>query len=386
MALLPAQILLLLLASPARAEPRTDCEFPVRRSRVLSTWQSSFDDGPNCFFNRSHTDEEFIIKNKTRSYRFFHSANESSADGGFHWFAVQLNEPLLIRSVTVKGREELSGPGALAENSSFIVSCTQLCGGKPTFTPSNVQQQQLCFPNGSCTASQELRVPRAQPQHAGSYICRLGSVEKRTTVAVLYPPLSVSISVQKSDNCQRLSDLIVIFSSSVSKPLPKHRCSAESDEVLVRNLTRLTLVEQSSSRDGSVSQWKLDTDERLSRALVTCSAVQTLPEGIEFRQVHSARARLSCPGKLSELGAKGHAACAAAFFGIGFAASSLLCALFRLTGVHCHAKPAQQIPGAERTEMLSRAGASAAGRPQDAATDYENSEYKLENAAGVYID
>uniref|UniRef100_A0A1I8JJM5 MATH domain-containing protein n=1 Tax=Macrostomum lignano TaxID=282301 RepID=A0A1I8JJM5_9PLAT len=72
-------------------------EFPIRQSRVLSTWQSSFDDGQTCFYNRSRTDEESVLKNKTFSYRFFHSKGQNSADGGFHWFAVQLNEPLLIR-------------------------------------------------------------------------------------------------------------------------------------------------------------------------------------------------------------------------------------------------------------------------------------------------
>uniref|UniRef100_A0A1I8GI97 MATH domain-containing protein n=1 Tax=Macrostomum lignano TaxID=282301 RepID=A0A1I8GI97_9PLAT len=72
-------------------------EFPIRQSRVMSSWQSSFDDGQTCFYNRSHTDEESVLKNKTFSYRFFHSKDKSSADGGFHWFSVQLNEPVLIR-------------------------------------------------------------------------------------------------------------------------------------------------------------------------------------------------------------------------------------------------------------------------------------------------
>uniref|UniRef100_A0A1I8H6C8 Pep_M12B_propep domain-containing protein n=1 Tax=Macrostomum lignano TaxID=282301 RepID=A0A1I8H6C8_9PLAT len=45
------------------------------------------------------------IESRESSYRFFHSGGESEADGGFHWFAVQLNETVLIRSVTVKVRE-----------------------------------------------------------------------------------------------------------------------------------------------------------------------------------------------------------------------------------------------------------------------------------------
>uniref|UniRef100_A0A1I8GI92 Ig-like domain-containing protein n=1 Tax=Macrostomum lignano TaxID=282301 RepID=A0A1I8GI92_9PLAT len=77
---------------------------------------------------------------------------------------------------------EASKAELVAENSSFSVSCALRCSGPPDATSRDLQ---LCSPNGSCTASQELRVPRAQPQHSGNYTCRLGSVEKRTGVAVL---------------------------------------------------------------------------------------------------------------------------------------------------------------------------------------------------------
>uniref|UniRef100_A0A1I8JLC6 CUB domain-containing protein n=1 Tax=Macrostomum lignano TaxID=282301 RepID=A0A1I8JLC6_9PLAT len=96
--------------SDRNSDTASDCTvyleiFPIRRSRVLSTWQSSFGDGPTCFYNRNQSAEEAVLNSKIISHRFFHSADKSSADGGFHWFAVQLNEPLLIKSVTVKGRE-----------------------------------------------------------------------------------------------------------------------------------------------------------------------------------------------------------------------------------------------------------------------------------------
>ncbi|PAA57031.1 hypothetical protein BOX15_Mlig012084g1 [Macrostomum lignano] len=101
-----AGLIFIFILQGSAADNSDTSEFPIRRSRVLSTWQSSFGDGQTCFFNRSQTEEASVVSDKQKSYRFFHSKGKSQADGGFHWFAVQLNEPVLISSVTVKGRED----------------------------------------------------------------------------------------------------------------------------------------------------------------------------------------------------------------------------------------------------------------------------------------
>uniref|UniRef100_A0A1I8H6B9 Sushi domain-containing protein n=1 Tax=Macrostomum lignano TaxID=282301 RepID=A0A1I8H6B9_9PLAT len=101
-----AGLIFIFILQGSTADKSDTSEFPIRRSSVLSTWQSSFGDGQTCFFNRSPTEEASVVSDKQKSYRFFHSKGKSQADGGFHWFAVQLNEPVLISSVTVKGRED----------------------------------------------------------------------------------------------------------------------------------------------------------------------------------------------------------------------------------------------------------------------------------------
>uniref|UniRef100_A0A1I8H6J6 Ig-like domain-containing protein n=1 Tax=Macrostomum lignano TaxID=282301 RepID=A0A1I8H6J6_9PLAT len=74
-------------------------------------------------------------------------------------------------------------PPLVAEGSDLEVRCYLRYKGSELSTVSN--QLQLCLPNGSCIAGQELNVGSAQPQHSGIYTCRFGAVNSSTIVKVL---------------------------------------------------------------------------------------------------------------------------------------------------------------------------------------------------------
>uniref|UniRef100_A0A1I8HNM3 Coatomer subunit zeta n=1 Tax=Macrostomum lignano TaxID=282301 RepID=A0A1I8HNM3_9PLAT len=82
-------------------------ELPIRRSRVLNSWQSSFAATQTCFYDKQKYDELYL-DTKLMAETFFKSSQiTDEVNDGFHWFAVQLNETVLIRSVTVTGRADV---------------------------------------------------------------------------------------------------------------------------------------------------------------------------------------------------------------------------------------------------------------------------------------
>uniref|UniRef100_A0A1I8IWE5 Fibrinogen C-terminal domain-containing protein n=1 Tax=Macrostomum lignano TaxID=282301 RepID=A0A1I8IWE5_9PLAT len=81
-------------------------EVPIRNKTVLNAWQSSY--SYSCFHERDQLNESNVL-NTSQSFQFIHSNDKKHFnDSGFHWFAVQLSESVLIGSVTVKGSEVFS--------------------------------------------------------------------------------------------------------------------------------------------------------------------------------------------------------------------------------------------------------------------------------------
>uniref|UniRef100_A0A1I8H5Z6 Fibrinogen C-terminal domain-containing protein n=1 Tax=Macrostomum lignano TaxID=282301 RepID=A0A1I8H5Z6_9PLAT len=81
-------------------------EVPIRNKTVLNAWQSSY--FYSCFHERDQLNESNVL-NTSQSFQFIHSNDKKHFnDSGFHWFAVQLSESVLIGSVTVKGSEVFS--------------------------------------------------------------------------------------------------------------------------------------------------------------------------------------------------------------------------------------------------------------------------------------
>uniref|UniRef100_A0A1I8JJS2 Ig-like domain-containing protein n=1 Tax=Macrostomum lignano TaxID=282301 RepID=A0A1I8JJS2_9PLAT len=380
--------------------------FWLLRTPLLSK-TSSFGNGPTCFHNRTASEEAAVLSKPSSSYRFFHSGDGSAADGGFHWFAVQLSEPLLISSVTLKGREygksftysRTRGIEVWTAGSSRVMLSGDHCSSRSMSSQFReslwywrlcgvTDGQQRSIRAGetlTVNCTQDVRylllrrdVRTADPSMTHDF---MSFADLSLQTMELNPPSRVAVSVLNSQSCQSLTHVTVQFTSSSSQPVSEHRCNARVGV----NLWNLTLLPV--SKDGYVSRWVFPTDDvkrlDISSAIITCSAVQSFPKGIRIQAVHTDSTFTSCcSGSLVSTVLVLHIAMGFCF---GFIAAAASAAAIRLRMLNRTRPDACGSAGCARRRPT--AGRPAAGGPAapQSASEYENSEYKLENATGIYI-
>uniref|UniRef100_A0A1I8H7P4 Ig-like domain-containing protein n=1 Tax=Macrostomum lignano TaxID=282301 RepID=A0A1I8H7P4_9PLAT len=410
----------LLLLAVAHTAAIQDCKIEIRRTRVLNSWQSSFGNGPTCFHNRTESEEAAVLSKPSSSYRFFHSGDGSAADGGFHWFAVQLSEPLLISSVTLKGREygksftysRTRGIEVWTAGSSRVMLSGDHCSSRSMSSQFRESRwywrlcgvtdgQQRSIRAGetlTVNCTQDVRylllrrdVRTADPSMTHDFMSFADLSLQTMELKVSSPEETVrndNVSVSCSLHCKGTK--VDAQTKRLKLCSPRGSCTASN----AVHIPRIQSEDSGSytckigtSKDGYVSRWVFPTDDvkrlDISSAIITCSAVQSFPKGIRIQAVHTDSTFTSCcSGSLVSTVLVLHIAMGFCF---GFIAAAASAAAIRLRMLNRTRPDSCGSAGCARRRPT--AGRPAAGGPAapQSASEYENSEYKLENATGIYI-